>query len=102
MRIDLTVVSALSREGMSRGSALHDGVASSLAANIKIRKNPGCQAFPFPIEHPGRFGEAAADVVRLLAPAAGDGRSSVISELYHDLACTLQRFSADAVIATAC
>ena len=53
---------------------------------------------PFVIEAYGRLGDAATTLVRMLAPLGGT-RSAVISELYQDLSCTLQRASADTVMA---
>ena len=97
--IDFTVVSALSVEALQKGAGLREGVASSLAADDKVRKYPNCRTHAFPVEDHGRFGEAAIELIRMLAPTDLDRRSKAISELYHDLACTLQRASADAVIA---
>ena len=99
--IDLTVVSAVSREALARGSASNDGVASEIAAARKVKKYPGCEVHAFPIEDHGRLGEAARTAIRMLAPRDPVIRSQAIADLYQDLACVAQRMSADAVIAAA-
>ena len=97
--VDFTVVSAISREALQRGSALREGVASSVATAKKVRRYQNCRIFAFPVEDHGRLGEAALELVRLLAPAEPQARSAAISGLYQNLSCVLQRASADAVIA---
>ena len=96
--VDFTVVSAVCMRSLEKGSALADGVAAAVAATEKTDKYPGCTVFPFPVEAHGRLGEAAVTLLRMLAPV-GPGRSSAIAGLHQDLACTLQRASADAVLA---
>ena len=101
MHVDLTVISPLSQEALAKGSALHDGVAADLAARGKVRKYPGTEVFPFPIEDHGRVGDASSTVIRMLAPSENPDRGICISDLYRDLANTLQRASADAIMAAA-
>ena len=97
--IDVTVVSAQSVEALSKGSALHDGVAAELATSRKERKYAGCEVYAFPIETLGRFGNKATTVVRMLAPQSPAERSSAIAVLYQDIASILQRWNADAIMA---
>ena len=101
IHIDLTVVSALSVEALSKGSALHDGIAASIASGRKHSKCPNCRLFPFPVEDHGRFGEDALTVIRMVALGDPVARSAAIGGLYQGLASTLQRVAADSVI-TAC
>ena len=98
LHIDLTVISAVSADALGNGSALRDGVASALAARCKIRKYANTEVYPFPIEDHGRIGESAVTVVRMLAPADNPERGIFIAELQRDLASTLQRASADAIL----
>ena len=99
MHVDFTVVSALSRESLAKGSASVDGIASALASAVKMRKYPGCEVFPFAVEDHGRFGDSAATVIKMLAPQEPSERNRAISVLYQDMACTLQRAAAESVIA---
>ena len=97
--VDVTVVSALSSEALARGSAIRDGVASSSAAKDKVKDYPCCSVTPFPIEDHGRIGEDALRLIRVIAPVDPTERSRAIRRLHQSLGATLQRFSADAVIA---
>ena len=99
--IDLTVVSAVSREALARGSASNEGVVCEIAASRKVKKYPGCEVHAFPMEDHGRLGEDAHTVIRMLAPQEPAARSQAIADLYQDLACVAQRTSADAVVAAA-
>jgi len=99
LQIDLTVVSALSVDALGNGAALRDGVASALASRRKVRKYPNTEVYPFAVEDHGRIGEAAVTVIRMLAPVDNPERGIAIAELQRDLANTLQRASADSILA---
>ena len=99
MYVDFTVASALSREALSKGAALRDGVAAALAEQDKVNKYPNCAVVAFAVEDHGRWGEAARKFVRMVAPTDSNMRSAAISRLHQSLAATLQRVAADAVIA---
>ena len=98
LHVDLTTVSALSVDARGNGAALRDGVASALAARRQIHKYLNTDVYPFPIEDHGRIGDSSVTVVRMLAPADNPERGMFIAELQRDLASTLQRASADAVL----
>ena len=97
--VDFTVVSALTIEAIAKGSALRDGVASDIAAQRKEQKYSNCVTWAFAVEDHGRFGEDAAGLIRALAPTEPQLRSKAISALHQSIACTLQRSSADAILA---
>ena len=97
VHIDLTVVSPLSVEALSKGSALRSGSAASLAAADKQARYDNCKVYPFPVEDHGRLGESARTVVRMIAPS--EERSASITALYRSLSAVLQRGSAEAIIA---
>ena len=99
MYVDFTVVSALSVEALSKGSALREGVAAGIAAAKKVAKYPGCATYPFPVEEHGRLGEASLTFVKMIAPTSKQLRSKAISALYHDLGSSLQRASAESLLA---
>ena len=101
IHVDLTVVSALSVDALGNGAALRDGVASALAARKKERRYPNTEVDPFAVEDHGRIGDAALTVIRMLAPPFNPDRGLAIAELQRDLASTLQRASADAVLPAA-
>ena len=97
--VDLTVVSALSSDALSGGSAVRDGAAAEIAAKGKRRDYPNCSVTPFVIEDHGRLGEDALQFVRMIAPTEPSERSTAIRRLHQSLGATLQRIAADAVIA---
>ena len=97
--IDLSVVSALSCDALSGGSAVRSGAAAEIAARGKYRDYPDCCLTPFVIEDHGRLGEEALRFMRLLAPVDDAERSKAIRSLHRSLGATLQRVAADAVIA---
>ena len=97
--IDLTVVSALSSDALSAGSAVRSGVAAEVAARAKYRDYPNCCLTPFVIEDHGRLGEEALQFMCLLAPSDDAERSRAIRSLHRSLGATLQRVAAEAVIA---
>ena len=97
--VDLTVVSALSTEALSSGSAVRSGAAAELAARFKYRDYSNCSVIPFVIEDHGRLGEEALRLVRAIAPTDDFERSQAIRHLHRSLGATLQRVAADAVIA---
>ena len=99
LHIDVTVVSALSVEALAKGSALNDGVAAGLATSRKERKYSGCEVYAFPVEEHGRCGKQASTVIRMLAPQDSSERSRTIGTLYQDIACSVQRANADAILA---
>ena len=97
--VDLTVVSALSSDALSGGSAVRNGAAAEVAARGKHRDYPNCSLTPFVVEDHGRLGEDALRLVRLVAPLEPSERSTAIRRLHQSLGATLQRIAADAVIA---
>ena len=97
--IDLTVVSALSSDALSAGSAVRNGAAAEIAARGKHRDYPNCCLTPFVIEDHGRLGEEALQLFRRLAPSDLAERSRAIRSRHRSLGATLQRVAADAVIA---
>ena len=99
INVDLTVVTALSREAMAAGSARRDGAAAQRAARNKRARYPNCHVVPFVIEDHGRLGEEAIQLVRRLAPTVSTERSSAIRRLYQSMGAVLQRHSADSVLA---
>ena len=99
MYIDLTIVSAASREALSKGAASTDGAAARSAAARKRAKYPQCPVTPFVIEDHGRLGEEALSLVRKIAPKDAVARSAAIRRLHQSLGATVQRCAADAIIA---
>ena len=99
VHIDLTIVSAAAREALGKGSASKDGVAASFAAARKRAKYPMCAVLPFVMEEHGRLGDDALSFARKIAPRGTDERSEALRELYQALGATMQRASADAIIA---
>ena len=99
--IDLTVVSALSIEALANRSNVRDGAAAEAAAKGKVRDYPLCSVTPFVIEDHGRLGDEALALIRRLAPSDASERSVAIRRLHQSLSATLQRTTADAVIAAA-
>ena len=99
IRVDFTVAGALSTEALARGSGIRNGVAAALAEQNKHRRYDAGVVHPFAVECHGRLGEEARALIRLLAPEAPQERSVAIGKLQQALAATLQRASADAVIA---
>ena len=97
--VDFTVPSALSREALSKGSSIRDGVASTIAGRGKTSKYPRCSVAPFAVEDHGRLGEAAVGLIRKLAPEEQEERTQAIAHLYQQLGATLQRSSAESVLA---
>ena len=97
--IDLTVVSALSSDALSGGSAVRSGAAAEIGARGKFRDYPNCVLTPFVIEDHGRLGNDALRFIRSIAPSDPAERSRSIRQLHRSLRATLQRVSADAVIA---
>ncbi len=97
--IDLTVVSCLSTEALSGGSAVRDGAAAAIAARGKVKDYPSCSVTPFVIEDHGRLGEDALRLIRTLAPVDPADRSKAIRRIHQSLGATLQRCAAEAVIA---
>ena len=76
--VDLTVVSALSCDALSAGSAVRDGAAAEVAAKAKFRDYPNCNLTPFVIEDHGRLGDEALRLVRVVAPVDPSERSKAI------------------------
>ena len=97
--VDLTVVSALTREALNHGSARRDGAAAAVAARHKRAKYLHCIVTPFVIEDHGRLGDEANDLCKHLAPTEPVRRSKAIKLLHQSLGAVLQRQSADAVLA---
>ena len=97
--IDLTVVSALSSDALAGGSAIRAGAAAEIGARGKFRDYPNCTLTPFVVEDHGRLGEEALRFVRLIAPDDPSERSKAIKRLHQSLGATLQRTSAEAIIA---
>ena len=97
--VDFTVVSALAVEAIAKGAALRDGVASIIAAQRKHQRYSHCVTWAFAVEDHGRFGEDALGLIKALAPTEPQQRSKAISVLQQSLASTLQRSSADAILA---
>ena len=97
--IDLTIVNALSQEALAGGSAVCDGVAGEIAARGKFKDYPNCRVIPFAIEDHGRLSEHALQLIRMLAPADPADRSVAIRRLHQSLGATIQRSTADAVLA---
>ena len=97
--IDLTVVSAISMEALAAGSATRDGAAATTAALGKMRDYPNCAVTPFVVEDHGRLGDDALKFIRVVAPVDPVERSAAIRRLHQSIGATLQRCSADAVIA---
>ena len=99
IRVDFTVAGALSVEALARGSGITSGVAAALAERDKHRRYDAGVVHPFAVECHGRLGEDARTLIRMLAPEPLPERSVAIRKLHQALAATLQRSSADAVIA---
>ena len=99
IRVDFTVAGALSVEALGRGSGIRTGVAAALAEHDKHRRYDAGVVHPFAVECHGRLGEEARALIRMLAPEAPHERSVAIGRLHQALAATLQRASADAIIA---
>ena len=89
--VDLTVVSALSSDALSGGSAIRSGAAPEMASRGKFRDYPNCNLTPFVIEDHGRLGEEALRLVRCIAPVELAERSKAIRCLHRSLGATLQR-----------
>ena len=97
--VDVTIVSAVSREALRSGSGSRSGVAAEIAARRKARAYPSISAIPFVIEDHGRFGKDAMRLLRMLAPTAPGLRTAAIREIYQTLGSTAQKVAADAIIA---
>lgn len=97
--IGLTVVSAVSREALSKGSADREGVAASVAEARKRTKYPLIAVLPFAIEDNGRLGDAALSFVRKIAPRDLRRRAEELNALYQALGATLQRTATKAILA---
>ena len=65
--VDLTVVSALSSDALSGGSAIRSGAAAEIASRGKLRDYPNCNLTTFVIEDHGLLGEEALRLVRCIA-----------------------------------
>ena len=99
IHVDLTVVTALSREAMAAEAARRDGAAAHVAARHKRAKYPNCPVVPFVVEDHGKLGEDVLHLVRQIAPSLPSERSTAIRRLYQSLSAVLQRHSADSVLA---
>ena len=99
VHIDLTVVSATSREALHRGSADREGVTAELGAHRKRQKYANIAVMPFVLEDSGRLGEDALGLVRKIAPREPRARAEAMNTLYQCLSATLQRTAANAIIA---
>ena len=100
--IDVTVVTPLSQEMLRHGAAARaPGAAASAAARHKRAKYPLIHIIPFVVEHFGRWGEDALSLAKSLAPAPCSGRSEALAALYQDVACSIQKSNADAVLSAA-
>ena len=96
--VDVSIVSAVSREALSKGSAHYDGKAAEIAERAKRRDYPLINVTPFIVDDHGRLGPEALSFVRRIAPTSPTQRSKAISDLYHRLSAQLQRAAADAVL----
>ena len=96
--IDVSIVSALSVEALTAGSATQDGKAAAIAEASKRRAYPNLRLTPFIVEDHGRLGDDAAGFIRRLAPSDPAARSRAIRSLYQRLGALLQRRAADAVL----
>jgi len=97
---DVTIVDATSAEALASRSASREGAAAAVAAKGKRRKYPNITCTPFPIEVHGRLGRDAILLAKRLAPTEPAERSMAIRSLYQALSATVQRYQADAVIAS--
>ena len=95
----MVVSAALSKEALAIGSAVRDGAAAAAVARGKARDYPHCRITPFAVEDHGRLGDAALQLVRLLAPVDLAKRLVAMRRLHQTLGATLQRVAADAVLA---
>ena len=93
--VDLTVVSALSTDALSSGSADRSGAAAELASRGKHRDYPNCTLTPFVIEDHGRLGEKASAgcivALKLLCSASLPMQSSLPRPLGQGRDCCLAR-----------
>jgi len=96
--VDVSIVTALSQEALSRGAANHAGRAAEIAAKGKHKDYPLIAVTPFIVEDHGRFGEEALRFLRRIAPTDPRLRSKAIRELYQRLGALLQRHASDAVL----
>ena len=99
IHIDVTVVSATSREALKRGSADREEVTADLGAARKRQTYSNIAVVPFVLEESGRLGADALSLVRKLAPREHAARTEALNELYQSLAATLQRAAANSAIA---
>ena len=99
MYIDVTIVNAASREALGKVSANCDGAAALVAARHKREKYPFLAVIPFVVEEHGRLGSDAIAFARKLAPTEKSERIVAMRELYQSVACTVQRHSANSVLA---
>ena len=95
--IDVSIVTALSREDSAAGAANHDGGAAELAAKGKHRGYPLIAVTRFIVDNHGRIGTEALSFLRRIAPDPGQ-RSQAMREFYQRLRALLQRYAADAVL----
>jgi hypothetical protein len=97
--LDVTIVSATSREALGKGSANCDGAAAQVAARRKREKYPLLAVTPFVVEEHGRLGSDAIAFARKLAPTESSERVEALRELYQTVASTVQRLSANGILA---
>ena len=97
--VDVTIVSPHSKDATAAGAAIRDGVAGEIAARGKLKDYPLCSVVPFVIEDHGRLSDHALQLIRMIAPTDPVERSTAIRRVHQSIGATVQRCSADAVLA---
>ncbi len=100
--VDVTIVGAatVSLE-LERGRVNRDGAAASSAEDRKRLRYPGPSLVPFAIEALGRPGDAAATLLRSLAPTDPDERSACLHDAWQTLSVHVQTWNAELLMSAA-
>ena len=98
--IDISVTDAVSEDPRHNSShAHHDGTAATGREHDKHRRyNNHPNLIPFVFETGGRWGTTADSWIKTVAPTDPQERADTISQLRYDMATSLQRSIADAIL----
>jgi hypothetical protein len=100
--VDVTIVDAASDSlELERGRVHRDGAAASSAEDRKRLRYPGPSLVPFSIEALGRPGDAAATLLRSLAPTDPDERSVCLRDAWQSLSVLVQTWNAELLLSAA-
>ena len=97
--LDITVASPVTSSALAAGAAATAGAAARILEMVKRRKYSQIDVHPVAIETHGRLGQATRDLIKKLGrqlPARE--RPAHVARLLQDLACALQRASADLIL----